>query len=114
MDDHGSPLAVTERVLAQRGLPRVCPYARLRADGTPWTVSGRLFQAKMWREYAQAWGGRPIDRGFVGWPHGHRVILDRAWVEGILRVSRAECIRRAKANVYLAHRLNRSNRKRLP
>lgn len=60
------------------------------------TVAGRLFQAKMWREYAQAWDGRPTGTG-----------VGRAWVEGILRVSRAECIRRSRINAYLAHRLNR-------
>ena len=55
---------------------------------------GRLFQARMWREYAQDW-----DR-----PDWH---LKRGWVEQILRVGRAECIRRARVNVYLARRMNR-------
>lgn len=60
------------------------------------SVAGRLFQARMWREYAMAWDGRPTKTG-----------CDRAWVEKILQVSRAECLRRARVNVYLARRLNR-------
>lgn len=53
---------------------------------------GRLFQARMWREYAQAWDGKGIGR---------------SWVENILRIPRAECLRRARINVYLARRQNR-------
>jgi hypothetical protein len=60
------------------------------------SVSGRLFQARMWREYAQAWDGKRTMSG-----------ASRAWVENILRVSREECLRRARVNVYLARRLNR-------
>lgn len=41
----------------------------------------RLFQARMWREYAQDWD---------------RPGLAREWVEQILRVSRSECLRRAR------------------
>lgn len=51
------------------------------------TVHGRLYQARMWREYASEWG---------------------QWHHHILRVSRAECRRRARINLYLARRLNRS------
>ena len=61
----------------------------------------------MWRQYAGAWDGIPIDQGFVGYPHGHRVIIGRKWVENILRVSKAECIRRSRANFYLARRIKR-------
>lgn len=64
----------------------------------PWTPAGRLFQASMWREYAQAWDGKCTSTGV-----GH------AWVEGILRVPRAECLRRARVNVYLARRLSRQS-----
>ncbi len=46
----------------------------------------RLFQARMWREYAMAWDGRKTMTG-----------VGRAWVENILRVPRAECLRRARA-----------------
>lgn len=45
----------------------------------------RLFQARMWREYAQAWDGKRTSSGV-----GHE------WVKGILRVSRAECLQRAR------------------
>lgn len=60
------------------------------------TVSGRLFQARMWRQYAQAWDGRPTPNG-----------LGAEWMEKILRISRSECLRRARVNLYLARRLNR-------
>jgi hypothetical protein len=53
-------------------------------------VHGRLFQAAMWRRYARQWD-QP----------------DHSWVEKILRVSREECLRRARINVRLARRLNR-------
>lgn len=60
------------------------------------SVIGRLFQARMWREYAQAWDGKPT-------PYG----IGRPWVETILRIPRTECLRRARVNAYLARRLNR-------
>ncbi len=65
---------------------------------TPLSVVGRLFQARMWREYAQAWDGKPTSSG-----------VGREWVEKILRIPRAECLRRARANVYLARRMNRTS-----
>lgn len=40
----------------------------------------------MWREYAMAWDGRKTMTG-----------VGREWVENILRVPRAECLRRARA-----------------
>ena len=46
----------------------------------------RLFQARMWREYAMAWDGRITTCG-----------VGREWVEKILQVSRAECLQRARA-----------------
>lgn len=46
----------------------------------------RQFQARMWREYAMAWDGRPTMTG-----------VGREWVEGVLRISRPECLRRARA-----------------
>ena len=42
----------------------------------------RQFQARMWREYVMAWDS-PGSR--------------REWVECILRISRSECLRRARA-----------------
>jgi len=59
-----------------------------------WTVWGRLFQARMWREYARDWD---------------RQGLPRDWVEQILRKSKEECLRRCRVNIYLAKRLNRIN-----
>lgn len=49
-------------------------------------IDGRLFQAAAWRRYATK---------------------DRKWADVFLRKSRAECIRQARVNVYLARRLNR-------
>jgi len=46
----------------------------------------RLFQARMWREYAQAWDGKRTSTG-----------VGREWVAGILRVPRSECLRIARA-----------------
>jgi len=66
------------------------------------SVAGRLFQARMWREYAMAWDGRPTSITGVG----------REWVEKILQVSRDECLRRARINVRLARRLNRIEREK--
>lgn len=64
------------------------------------TLSGRLFQAAMWREYAMTW-------------HGHRTKsgIGQEWCEKIGRWTYAECIRRSRVNVYLARRLNRDFRK---
>lgn len=70
-----------------------------KEGGTPpprLSVVGRLFQASMWRQYAQAWDGKKTPSG-----------IGRRWVEEILRISRSECLRRARVNVYLARRLNR-------
>lgn len=44
-----------------------------------------LFQARIWREYAQAWDGKITSSG-----------VGRKWVEKVLRIPRAECIRRAR------------------
>jgi hypothetical protein len=104
------PIEVTEHVLPLHRRTegkRWCPYGRTNLDGQPWTVAGRLAQARMWRQFAGAWDGIKIDRGFVGWPHGHRVVLGREWMEKVLRVSKRDCIRRARANHYLARRLRR-------
>lgn len=64
-----------------------------RHDPPKLTASGRLGQARMWRQYATDWDSNDYWR--------------RGWVEKILRVPRAECMRRARVNVYLARRLNR-------
>lgn len=104
------PLEVTEQVLAiARHLDgkKWCPYTRVNLYGKPWTIAGRVAQARMWRQYAGAWDGIPIDRGYVGYPNGHRVILGRDWVERVLGVSKRDCIRRARANFYLAQRIKR-------
>lgn len=45
----------------------------------------RMFQARMWREYAMAWDGRKTMTG-----------VGREWVEKVLRVPRKECLKRAR------------------
>lgn len=62
-------------------------------------LAWRLFQARMWREYVMAWDGR-------------RGPERQAWVETILGISRAECLRRAWTNARLARMLNRRPRAR--
>lgn len=61
-----------------------------------WTVTGRLFQAAMWREYAMTWHGRATRSG-----------VDQRWCEQIGRMTYEGCLRRARVSVYLARRLNR-------
>lgn len=58
------------------------------------SVSGRLFQARMWREYAMTFDGRKAPGG-----------IDAAWVTSCLKMTREECIRRSRINQRLAHRL---------
>lgn len=66
------------------------------------TIDGRLFQARMWGQYAAAIRyDRPTPSG-----------VDRAWCLQIGRWSYEECKRRARVNLYLAHRLNRTMKKR--
>ena len=61
------------------------------------TVCGRLFQVGMWREYALTWHGRRTRTG-----------IDQRWCEQIGRWTYAECLRRARVNLYLARRLRRA------
>ena len=56
--------------------------------------AGRLFQARMWREYAMDWD-------LPDWN------IRRGWVEKVLRHSRMDCLRRARINLYLAARIRR-------
>jgi hypothetical protein len=92
-----TPLEITEWLLRQpppvtRGLVMNMP-----ASGT--SVEHRLFQARMWREYATAIKyDCPTKLGGVG----------RRWCLEIGRLTYAECVRRARVNIYLARRLNRT------
>lgn len=63
------------------------------------SVTHALSQARMWREYAQAWDGKPTSTG-----------VGREWVESILRTSREECLRRAREAVAAAKELNAKGR----
>ena len=58
-------------------------------------VTHALFQARMWREYATAWGGGP-DRSGVG----------RRWLEEVGHNTRDECIARARIACLAARLLN--------
>lgn len=62
-------------------------------------IHGRLFQARMWRRYAQAWDRENRPR-----------IVGREWMEFVGFHSREACMRRARVNLYLARRLNRRKR----
>lgn len=89
-----NPLEVTEWLLRQplpvtRGL-----VVNMPARGM--SLHGRLFQARMWREYAMTWHGRPTCTG-----------VDRRWCEQIGRMTYEGCLRRARVNLYLARRLRR-------
>lgn len=60
-------------------------------------VNGRLFQARLWRQYARAIKyDIPTDTG-----------VGRQWCLVIGRMTYNKCMRRARVNLYLAHRLNR-------
>lgn len=88
-------VAVTEALLRMpppetRGL-----IVNLPAGGM--TLDGRLFQAHMWREYAMAIRYDRVTRTGVG----------RRWCLEIGRMTYADCVRRARVNLYLARRLNR-------
>lgn len=90
-------LEITEWLLRQpppfsRGLVVNRPARRL-------SHAGRLFQARMWRNYAQEWA----------LPEYY---LRRQWVEYVLRHSREDCIRRARVNLYLARRERRGGSNR--
>lgn len=57
-------------------------------------INHRLFQASMWRRYALDWMRVP---GGYGYPPG--------WLDQVLRVDLAGCLRRSRLNVRLARRL---------
>lgn len=57
----------------------------------PLSIDGHLFQARMWREYAQAWDGRPTSNG-----------IGRRWVQYVLGISREDCLRIARDNIEAA------------
>lgn len=82
-------LAATERLLwhHRNGFPK-----------KGWTVAGRLFQARMWREYAMAIKfDRPTMNG-----------VGRRWCLEIGRMTYEGCVRRSRVNIYLARRINRA------
>jgi hypothetical protein len=86
-----NPLEITEWLLRQpkpitRGL-----VVNMPARGM--SFHGRLFQASMWRQHAMTLRGPQT--------------LERDWCEQIGRMTYADCIRRARVNLYLAKRLNR-------
>jgi hypothetical protein len=57
--------------------------------------TGRLLQARMWRRYAMEWD----------LPDGS---LRRRWIEVIFKTPRAQCLRIARVNLYLARRMRRA------
>lgn len=61
---------------------------------------GRLFQARMWREYAMA----------IRYDRYTRTGVGRRWCLEIGRMTYADCLRRSRVSAYLARRLNRERR----
>lgn len=59
----------------------------------------RLFQARMWREYATA----------IRYDRPTRTGVGRCWCIEIGRMTYPDCVRRARVNLYLARRLNRGS-----
>jgi hypothetical protein len=94
----GSPVAVTEMLLR---MPK--PITRGLIVNRPargMSFHDRLFQARMWRETAMAIKyDRPTMTG-----------TGRRWNLEIGRHTYADSLRRARVNIYLAHRLNRRAR----
>ena len=86
-------LEVTEMLLCMP--PPVTRGLVMNKPPSGMSHAGRLFQARMWRDYAMQWD-LPYDT------------LRRRWMEQIFRTPRTECLRRARVNLYLATRLRRA------
>jgi len=99
--DDDDPTWRSEPVMLTEILLRMpAPYTRGLIVNRPaggMSFHGRLCQAAMWREYAMTWHGRRTRTG-----------VDRRWCEVIGRWTYAECLRRARVNLYLSRRLRRS------
>lgn len=94
-EDPTGVIALTECLLRMPA-----PYSRGLVVNRPSnyrSVAFRLFQAKMWRDYAMTWHGRKTSTG-----------ITQEWCERIGRFTYAECKRRARVNLYLARRLRRT------
>lgn len=86
---------ITEMVLRQPP-----PYTRGLVVNRPaggMSHRARLFQAGMWRDYAMTWHGKRTRTG-----------VDQKWCERIGGWTYAECLRRARINLYLARRISRT------
>jgi hypothetical protein len=92
-----TPLEVTEWLFRQP--PPITRGLIVNMPARGMSVDARLFQARAWREYAMTWHGRKTRHG-----------IDQRWCEQIGKWTYAECIRRARVNVYLARRCNRQSR----
>lgn len=88
-------LEVTEWLLRQP--PSFSAGLVMNRPARGMTHANRLYQARMWRDYAMTWHGRYTTTG-----------VDRKWCERIGGWTYDECLRRARINVYLARRLRRS------
>ena len=62
-------------------------------------IDGRLFQARMWRQYAYAIKYDAFVPGSGG--------IGKEWLLVVGRYTYERCVRQARVNVYLARRLNR-------
>lgn len=59
------------------------------------SVSHALFQARMWREYARTFDGIRTSTG-----------VDARWVQGVMKMTRRECLDRALEAIRAAKQLN--------
>lgn len=71
------------------------PYAATPNRGFS-SIDHALFQARMWREYALAFDN-------LGTP---RQTYERRWLESVLRMTKAECLERARKAVEAAREIN--------
>jgi hypothetical protein len=89
-----SALDVTEWLLRQP--PPITRGIIVNMPAGGMSFHARMFQARMWREYAMTWHGRRTPSG-----------IDQRWCEQIGRMTYYGCLRRARINIYLARRLRR-------
>jgi hypothetical protein len=92
-----NPLEVTEWLLRQ-SLP-ITKGLVVNMPARGMSHAGRLFQAGMWREYAMVLSGAKV---------ATRTGVDARWIREIGHHDLAQCKRRARVNLYLAHRLRRN------
>ncbi len=90
-----NPLEVTEWLLRQP--PPITRGLIVNMPARGMSHADRLYQAGVWREYAMVLSGAKTRT---------RTGVDSCWIREIGRYDLAQCKRRARVNLYLAHRLH--------